>query len=1172
MSYLLCHGWNGRTAICTAIVLLCGAAAAFSQDAAPPFPNADPGNTPPATPAEDTVTEGTVATAQVSAEVLTSLLAKVEAATDQELTAEQKERARTLVGKAQEDLRVIGTLAEQEKQFAEKIAGVTSRRREIEQQQQQERRVESPWSGASLEYLERTLAEKQQQLAKTQSDLTSIESRISSRDERKRQLHELIAAAPKKLTDIATSTQNPENQKEPALLQDAIRLSLLAEKLRVEKEPTVAQSELAWYDAAEAVKLLASERTIVAREVSILKQEVDAWTKAVSTRSKQDAATRAANARKKAEETKPPLDAIYLQAASYSDNEVKIRNERSEYQEDLDSARVQREKLERDFKGFQEREKRSRESVILGLRLRDQRRRLPSVGSLRIERRERVDVMERIQGEYFDYLEQETEAPTLDERVTTLMSEMASPVDEDEDNGLVETDIREALSDENVSHEGMMKAYSEYVDTLEQLDIEQGRLIELALEFEEYINERVLWIRSHRPISWTGLTSDIEAATRLVDRSTWQELGSSITKDAYQTPWAYLLAVAIWLGLAATQVIQRNALKKHGAKAQSRLNTEMRPTWQALLWTLLLTLLIPLPILFLGWRLRFCAAEYVSTAPGVLHEQHWMEILADWLSLFGGAFLVLEFACNVCQVQGLGESHFGWSKRTMVLVVKEVRRFEFFAVPLVMFLSLLHALGTDSTEEALEQLTAIASFLLLAWLLHRLVRPSKGIQQEWTEWYPKSWLAQLSILIYVLAVGIPLVLAGLSAAGYHFTSGRLALRMGETLMLVFGSVFVRAIVVRGLTLRQRQLAVEQARERRAAAASKAAEGEVPKAAAPATSPTDLATMSVQTRRLLDSTVMLVTLVALWSIWGDVLPALKGFNRWTIPGLPVTYSAAGLAILVGMLTGTAAKNIPGLLELLLLERLPLDRSSRYAIASIVRYVIVLVGVLSVSEILEIRWESIQWLAAALTFGLGFGLQEIFANFVSGLIILFEQPVRIGDVVTIDGVSGTVSQISIRSTTITDWDKKEYVVPNKEFITGRLLNWTLNDTLNRITVTVGVAYGCDPASVREILMTVVKEQPHVLAEPEPVIIFEGFGDSSLNFTIHVYLAALEHRLPTKTGLHIEIYKALNEAGIEIPFPQRDIHIRTVPSELDQLFKSPTLDLEEPSPTSASDSEQQ
>jgi potassium efflux system protein len=185
-------------------------------------------------------------------------------------------------------------------------------------------------------------------------------------------------------------------------------------------------------------------------------------------------------------------------------------------------------------------------------------------------------------------------------------------------------------------------------------------------------------------------------------------------------------------------------------------------------------------------------------------------------------------------------------------------------------------------------------------------------------------------------------------------------------------------------------------------------------------------------------------------------------------------------------------------------------------------------------------------AAMGVGLGFGLQEIFANFVSGIILLFERPIRVGDVVTLGDKTGAVSRIRMRSTTIVDPDRKEYIVPNKDLITERLLNWTLSDTVNRLEVKVGVAYGSDTDLACRLLCGVANEHPLVLKEPECIATFDRFGDSTLDFTLRCFLPSMEKRLQTIHDLNTAIYRKFAEASLEIAFPQTDVHVRSLPKE--------------------------
>jgi potassium efflux system protein len=230
-----------------------------------------------------------------------------------------------------------------------------------------------------------------------------------------------------------------------------------------------------------------------------------------------------------------------------------------------------------------------------------------------------------------------------------------------------------------------------------------------------------------------------------------------------------------------------------------------------------------------------------------------------------------------------------------------------------------------------------------------------------------------------------------------------------------------------------------------------------------------------------------------------------------------------------------------------SQLQLDAGARFAMSTVTRYAILIAGMVFTLGLLGITWSSVQWLAAALTVGLGFGLQEIFANFFSGLIILIERPIRPGDTVTIDNITGTVSRIQIRATTIRAPDGKDYIVPNKEFITGKLLNWTHTDTATRQEITVGISYQSDPATALGLLASAAADHPAVLKDPAPIVSFEGFGDNALLLRLRFHVGTLAERLSTLTDLHCAILRSFAAADIDIPFPQRDVRLHGFPESL-------------------------
>jgi small-conductance mechanosensitive channel len=226
----------------------------------------------------------------------------------------------------------------------------------------------------------------------------------------------------------------------------------------------------------------------------------------------------------------------------------------------------------------------------------------------------------------------------------------------------------------------------------------------------------------------------------------------------------------------------------------------------------------------------------------------------------------------------------------------------------------------------------------------------------------------------------------------------------------------------------------------------------------------------------------------------------------------------------------------------LSRSGMDRALQFALAQIVGYIVLVTGILVAVQNVGINLSTLAVFAGALGVGLGLGLQDIASNFISGLVILAERPIKIGDRVEVDGVAGQVSSIRTRSTTVITNDNISMIVPNSKFIENTITNWSHGDPKVRFRIPVGVAYGTDTDLLRTLLIKIAREHPGSLADPEPTVFFDGFGESSLNFELVVWSEEMSYRPRRfRSDLNFSIERALREAGIEIPFPQRDIHIR-------------------------------
>ena len=247
-------------------------------------------------------------------------------------------------------------------------------------------------------------------------------------------------------------------------------------------------------------------------------------------------------------------------------------------------------------------------------------------------------------------------------------------------------------------------------------------------------------------------------------------------------------------------------------------------------------------------------------------------------------------------------------------------------------------------------------------------------------------------------------------------------------------------------------------------------------------------------------------------------------------------------LIIILSFAASWLIQRLLRRGVFARVRLKQGAQEAICRILHYVILMLGVFIAMDQTGMNLTALTAIGAVLMVGLGIGLQNITSNFISGLILLFERPVQVGDFVEVSGVQGTVRAIRARSTRVETQDNVSIIVPNSNFISENVTNWSYRDEKVRIHVNVGVSYGADVDLVAETLLRVGAAHPEVLPDPEPRVQFLNFGDSSLNFDLLVWIEDPARQYFVRSDLNFAVVKAFREENITIPFPQRDLHLRT------------------------------
>lgn len=675
---------------------------------------------------------------------------------------------------------------------------------------------------------------------------------------------------------------------------------------------------------------------------------------------------------------------------------------------------------------------------------------------------------------------------------------------------------------------------------LASLEADRQQYLSKVKEIRASVKEQLLWMRSSPPISSRTLTEIPGALKWAFSGKHWGELGSALKGMATDSniPSASIVLVVVLLLIMRRRIsaaLIRTKQKIH------RISTDrFAYTWEALFWTVLLALPLPLLLVLTGWVLG-----QNPEASG------WMRGIAEGCKTAAWITLATGFMSAVCREEGLGAAHFGWEEVHLTRCRRVIAFFTVVFIPaLLVTCSTVYGEGSHyfaSIGRFSLMFSQIGAAVALWWLL----RFSDGVLATVIREHPTRTVASLRYLWLSLMIGCPLALVVLAGLGYIYTALDLGLGLVVTATLIAGGLVFYSLVVRWFSIRARRLALNEALYKRRARQEMQEPEHRPEEAGevvsvdPEDEVLDIESLGVQTRQLLRLLIGLVVLMATAMFWSRTIPVFETFDKILVPvGGGISLLSLLKAVFILLVTHSMVRHIPAVLELALRKSTDVKTGTRAAVATLCQYGAIAIGLGLLAGVLNVDWSRFAWIAAALTVGLGFGLQEVVANFVCGLILLFERPIRVGDVVTLEGVTGSVTKIQMRATTITNWDRQDLVVPNKNLITGTILNWTLSASVNRIIIPVGVAYGSDTESARQILLDVAADNEQVLDDPPPMTTFEAFADSSLTLTLRAYLPDVDDRMKTITELHTEIDKRFAEAGIEIAFPQRDLHFRGEP----------------------------
>ncbi len=1022
-----------------------------------------------------------------------------------------------------------------------------------------EAEAERLFEEATAAELESRLVEAENRLAQTRTELADLEKEPGRRADRRKLIPDWQADARRRLEEAQSQRSALANSTEPAELIAAKRTLQAARIQAAEQELRAYAEEIQSYEARG--RLLTARQDRATRRVARAERMTNAWRQAVSERRQEEALRAAVESQVALLEAENAPRLIRDEISRLAAENVKIATARTgddgilRRTEQVDR-RLQEvgntlTTLESDFTSVQDRVEAAGNSDAVGVLLRNKRMSLPSIADLRRNIRLRSETISNVQLQQLEREEDRRALADVEAVVESQVDELAPRASDDQRERLANL-LRETYRIRRNGLDELLRDIENYFEKLIDLDAKEKLLIDQAREFENYIDEHILWIQSGSVLTARTAKDAAAALIWLALPENLLQIPSALVQDFVASPLPLTVVYVFPIALIFAGRIIRKRILDVGEKAAKRRCTDIKLTLSATLLVILRSIGPPLVFAVIGWRLSMS-----------LYSGEFARAVGQAFMTTGFVLWTFCLPRVVLQPGSLGEAHFGWPKESLKRLSRSLARFIPVAVVLVYWIVVFEADADMGRQESAGRLSFLLLMICIAVLSYALLKPRGGaLLDAFDIWRGRGRLG-VRRFWFAAAMATPVLLTIAACSGYYYSALRLASRLYITTFVAFLLLLAAAIALRWSLLARRRTAIAQGKRRLEALKAEAAEGEKP----PEEPELDLAKVDSQTGRLVRSSFLIGLLVAMWFIWAEFLPALSVLNEvqvWETTGevtrdvqlpsgevelqksqvsIPITWRDIVVALLIGIATFIAAQNVPGLFEFAVLQRLPLVAGERYAVKTIFGYVLVLVGFFWAVTTVGLGWSQVQWLVAAVGLGLGFGLQEIFANFIAGLIILFEQPIRVGDTVTVGDTSGRVSKIRIRATWITAFNRQELIVPNKEFVTGRLINWTLSDQVLRVEIPIGIAYGSDTKLARRLLHEVAKKNELVSTDIPPEVYFLGFGDNSLNFELRAYSPTFETWLKIRDQLHESVDDAFRAAGIEIAFPQRDVHIRHI-----------------------------
>lgn len=986
----------------------------------------------------------------------------------------------------------------------------------------------------SLQVYKALLVEHRGHEQRLQTELNAAESVIR---ERTQQLTSHAKLEAQLIEKLGSAKNNIDNHQGNSLLMECRQLENRATEAGTKINLRLLATEQKWLSATEKSTFL--QRDWLKRQLENSQEITKELSQQVATLQDEAIRAEAKTAHKEAQHAHPLLRGLAEEIAVLADQRTDVSDINRSNLTEQQSLDQELRQISNSRKKLDEHLAAAGHSQAVGLLLRFERTKLPQTSESQQKILDIESSLPDLKLKQLDINEQMENLPAQQAEIEQAVETFEPSASEITANELG-VQASELLNKKRDYLYDLNSEYETYLNGLAKLQQSHEQLLDDTNELQSYIDQHVLWIRSAEPFDSEDLSESLEAIRAIGTSDQWQAMVGFL-RTRLQDNWflIFFLIAGLWLGIGMRQQLDRRLRQV----CQKRSDFRIAPLVRSVFFTAFQASLLPALVGTLGWLLSS------GFATGTLKDSIARGVLSITPQLF-----IASFVFRMSIRGGLAEKQFGWSREICDCVRAASGTIARYCLPLFAITEALEVYDEGLWIDSLGRLIFIFNMLLLAFTAFRLIRSIGKTWRSNMDQRTSIWEQTFSLWSPVVVL-LPIALVCVAACGFMYSSMFLGIRLMMTWWLVMGFVAAYFLMRRIIDIGH-NIIIARRRWR------PNFDTEYPEMAnGNLTVDNEINAIRSQVTRLLHVASVAICLLIAFSFWADVLPAIKaldyglyqvnrqvetlGPDQKTMIAVTklswVTLGDTLRFILVLGITIVVSRNIPGLMQMVILDRLPLDRGGKYAISIVCRYVVGALGLALASRMIGLTWGSVQWLVAAMSVGLGFGLQEIFANFIAGIIILLERPIRVGDFVTVNGTKGFVTKIQLRATMIIDYDRRELIVPNKKFITDDVINWTLSDSITRIVIPVGIAYGSDTQLAQEVLLKVARSNSSVLPDPSPEVIFMSFGGSSLDFELRVHIANRESYHAILHQLHMAIDLAFRQHQIEIAFPQQDIHVR-------------------------------